>query len=251
MMPGARTQAGRMTLSGRRRVALLACLVPAVAIAQPPACASHPFHAAQPEGAPAEALLVVEIPAGGSIKYEIDAAGLLVVDRFLSMPVAYPANYGSMPRTLAGDGDPLDALVLTRAPLHPGALVRFRPVGVLRMHDRGEEDAKIIGVPVDGVDPTWAAVATIADLPAAERERIEAFFRVYKDLPAGSSQVRLAGWGDAAEARAVIARALQRHRGTWCLRPRRPARGAGLRAGRGRPWIPAGPAPPRSWRSAG
>ncbi len=231
MMPGARTQAGRMTLSGRRRVALLACLVPAVAIAQPPACASHPFHAAQPEGAPAEALLVV--------------------DRFLSMPVAYPANYGSMPRTLAGDGDPLDALVLTRAPLHPGALVRFRPVGVLRMHDRGEEDAKIIGVPVDGVDPTWAAVATIADLPAAERERIEAFFRVYKDLPAGSSQVRLAGWGDAAEARAVIARALQRHRGTWCLRPRRPARGAGLREGRGRPWIPAGPAPPRSWRSAG
>ncbi|HEY1036575.1 MAG TPA: inorganic diphosphatase, partial [Pseudoxanthomonas sp.] len=87
----------------------------------------HPFLAQQPKAAPAEVLLAVEIPAGSFTKYEINDEGLVFVDRFQSMPVAYPANYGSMPRTLAGDGDPLDALVLTREPLHPGVLVKFRP----------------------------------------------------------------------------------------------------------------------------
>ncbi|MES5815458.1 inorganic diphosphatase [Pseudoxanthomonas sp. Soil82] len=170
----------------------------------------HPFLATQPAQAPAEVLLAVEIPAGTSVKYEIGEDGLVFVDRVLSMPVAYPANYGSMPRTLAGDGDPLDALVLTRQPLHPGVLVRFRPVAVLRMTDKGEQDEKIIGVPVDQVDPTYAGIRDLVDLPAIERQRIEAFFRVYKDLPEGGNAVRLAGWGDAAEARARVAESLAR-----------------------------------------
>ena len=173
----------------------------------------HPFHAAQAAKAPDELLLAVEIPAGSFTKYEIGEDGLLHVDRFLSMPMAYPANYGSMPRTLAGDGDPLDALVLTRAPLHPGAVIRFRPVGVLRMVDGGEADEKIIGVPVDKVDASYAGIRDLADLPKAEIDRIEAFFRVYKQLPAGSKTVELHGWGDAAEARRIAAEALQRYLG--------------------------------------
>src|SRR5690606_8674054 len=144
-------------------------------------------------------------------KYEIDEQdGLVYVDRFQSMPVAYPANYGSMPRTLAGDNDPLDALVLTRAPLHPGVLVRFRPIGVLRMTDDGEADEKIIGVPTDKVDPAYAGIRDIGDLPEIERQRIEAFFRVYKDLPQGRNPVQLDGFGDAAEAQALIREALRR-----------------------------------------
>ena len=170
----------------------------------------HPFLAQQPQTAPEEVLLAVEIPAGSSTKYEINDEGLVFVDRFQSMPVAYPANYGSMPRTLAGDGDPLDALVLTREPLHPGVLVMFRPIGVLRMLDDGEHDEKIIGVPTDQVDPTYAGIRDVTDLPAIERQRIEAFFRVYKDLPEGGNAVRLAGWGDAAEARARVAESLAR-----------------------------------------
>jgi inorganic pyrophosphatase len=125
------------------------------------------------------------------------------------MPVAYPANYGSMPRTLAGDGDPLDALVLTRFPIQPGAVVRFRPLGVLRMVDRGQADEKIVGVPSDAVDPSYSALRTLQDLPAMERERIEAFFRVYKQLPAGA-RIELHGWGDAGEARQLIRAAMQR-----------------------------------------
>ena len=189
----------------------LALLVCASAHAQDARRVVHPFDAVQPKEAPEEVLLAVEIPAGSFTKYEIGEDGLLHVDRFLSMPMAYPANYGSMPRTLAGDGDPLDALVLTRAPLHPGVLLRFRPVGVLRMTDRGEADEKIIGVPTDNVDPAYAAIRDIGDLPQAERERIEAFFRVYKDLPAGGNGVRLHGYGDADEAWALIRQAREGH----------------------------------------
>ena len=170
----------------------------------------HPFLAQQPKAAPEEVLLAVEIPAGSFTKYEINDEGLVFVDRFQSMPVAYPANYGSMPRTLAGDGDPLDALVLTREPLHPGVLVKFRPIGVLRMLDDGEHDEKIIGVPTDKVDPTYVGIRDLADLPQIERDRIEAFFRVYKDLPKGRNPVQLNGYGDAKEAKALIRESLER-----------------------------------------
>lgn len=185
-----------------------------LAVAKPPPQAQvrHPFLAKQPDDAPRSAVLAVEIPAGSATKYEIGEDGLVYVDRFVSMPVAYPANYGSLPRTLAGDGDPLDALVLTRAPLHPGVLVRFRPVGVLRMRDGGEQDDKIIGVPVDAVDPSYAEVRDIGDLPTLERARIEAFFRVYKDLPEARGAVALDGFGDAEEARTLVRCALERFR---------------------------------------
>ena len=170
----------------------------------------HPFLAQQPKAAPDEVLLAVEIPAGSFTKYEINDEGLVFVDRFQSMPVAYPANYGSMPRTLAGDGDPLDALVLTREPLHPGVLVKFRPIGVLRMLDDGKHDEKIIGVPTDKIDPTYAGIRDLSDLPEIERQRIEAFFRVYKDLPKGRNPVQLNGYGDAKEAKALIGESLKR-----------------------------------------
>lgn len=170
----------------------------------------HPFLTAQPKEAPEEANLAVEIPAGSFTKYEIKEDGLVHVDRFQSMPVAYPANYGSMPRTLAGDNDPLDALVLTREPLHPGVIVRFRPIGYLKMVDKGEHDEKVIGVPTDKIDPTYANIRDLQDLPLIERQRIEAFFRVYKDLPEGRNPVELSGWGNAAEAKALIRESMQR-----------------------------------------
>jgi len=188
-------------------------LVAVPALAQGPEFVRNPLHVPQPKAAPAEARVMIEIPAGSFTKYETREDGLVFVDRFQSMPVAYPANYGSMPSTLAGDGDPLDALVLTREPLHPGVLIDFRPIGVLRMIDKGEHDEKIIGVPTDKVDPTYADIQDLKDLPEIERQRIEAFFRVYKDLPAGRNTVQLNGWGDAAEARALIAEAVKRGQG--------------------------------------
>ncbi len=188
----------------------LLALLTAAAIAQADPSVRHPFYADQPKQAPDEVVLAVEIPAGSFTKYEINEQGLVYVDRFQSMPVAYPANYGSLPRTLAGDGDPLDALVLTRESLHPGVLIRFRPIGYLKMTDGGEHDEKVIGVPTDKVDPTYAGIRDLSDLPEIERQRIEAFFRVYKDLPGGRNPVQLNGWSNAAEARTLIEESLQR-----------------------------------------
>ena len=196
-----------------RLLPLVLLLGAGIAAAQEPGHVRHPLLAAQPASEADGASLLVEITAGSAIKYEVDADGRLFVDRFLSMPVAYPANYGSMPRTLAGDGDPLDALVLTREPLHPGVLVRFRPIGVLRMVDAGEQDQKIIGVPTDKLDPAYSSIRDIGDLPRAERDRIEAFFRVYKALSEEGNPVRLDGYGDAEEAKALISGALERFTG--------------------------------------
>lgn len=198
------------------RAAAVAGLVAVLVIASIPAIAAraqrvvHPFLVAQPGSVPDQAHLVIEIPAGSAIKYEIGDDGLPHVDRFLSMAMVYPANYGSMPRTLAGDGDPLDALVLTRMPLHPATVIRFRPIGYLRMTDRGESDEKVIGVPADDIDGTYAAIRDIGDLPQMERARIEAFFRVYKALPEGGNTVALDGYADAERARALIRQSMHR-----------------------------------------
>ena len=147
----------------------------------------------------------IEIPAGSNVKYEInDATGEVVVDRFLSTAMAYPANYGTLRGTLAGDGDALDVLVLTRAPIVPGATIRVRPVGVLPMRDGGEEDDKILAVPVESVDATYREIRDITDVPAAERERIAEFFRVYKNLPRNGKTVEVGEWRDATAARAVL-----------------------------------------------
>lgn len=172
---------------------------------------THPFHASQAEDAPNNVHMAVEIPAGSFTKYEINEEGLVFVDRFQSMPVVYPANYGSLSRTLGGDNDPLDGLVLTREPLHPGVLIKFRPIGYLKMIDGGEADEKIIGVPSSDIDPSYDNIKDIDDLPLIERQRIEAFFRVYKQLPEGRKKVELNGYGNAAEARQMIKTALDNY----------------------------------------
>ena len=165
------------------------------------------FDYPQPDDAPDSFHVVNEIPAGSFTKYEINAEnGQLIVDRYVSMPVRYPANYGSITSSAGGDGDPLDALVLTRDSIYPGAVIEVRPIGVLRMVDDGEADDKIIAVPTDAVDPSYADVEGIEDLPAMQTERLNAFFRVYKDLPEGGD-IELNGFGDAGEARDILSRA--------------------------------------------
>ncbi|QMD47980.1 inorganic diphosphatase [Citrobacter freundii] len=162
----------------------------------------------QPENNPEEFYAVTEIPAGGMIKYETDAkTGFIVADRFQSMPVAYPANYGSLTQSLAGDGDPLDVIFYTRVPLAPGTLIKLRAIGVLKMIDGGEKDDKIVAVPASKIDPTYDDIKELSDLPKIEVQRLESFFRVYKDLPEGRKKVELNGFNDAATAKQEIKQA--------------------------------------------
>ena len=146
-------------------------------------------------GDPTDVQVVIEIPAGSFTKYELDAkTGHIFVDRFQSMSVVYPTNYGSIPSTVGPDGDPLDALVITRQPIYPGALIRVRPIGIMKMIDGGDIDDKIVAVPISKLDPTYDEIKTIDDLPAVERARIEQFFAVYKRLPDGRKVVEMKGF---------------------------------------------------------
>lgn len=164
----------------------------------------------QPENNPDEFYALTEIPAGSMIKYETDAkTGFIVADRFQSMPVAYPANYGSITQSLGGDNDPLDVIFYTRAPLAPGTLIKLRPIGVLKMIDGGESDDKIVAVPASKIDPTYDDIQSLDDLPKMETERLEAFFRVYKQLPEGRKKVELTGFNDTAAAKTEISAAYQ------------------------------------------
>ena len=152
--------------------------------------------------------VVIEIPQGSQVKYEIDkASGALVVDRFLFTPMAYPAAYGFIPGTLADDGDPADALVLTPTAVVPGAVIRCRPIGMLQMEDESGQDEKIICVPHDKIHTMFKTVQAVEDLPEITRAAIEHFFTRYKDLEPGK-WVKVTGWADKAAAEAVIVKAI-------------------------------------------
>jgi len=160
---------------------------------------------------PEDVNVIVEVPVGGEpIKYELDKdSGALVVDRFLYTPMRYPGNYGFVPHTLCGDGDPLDVLVANTRALVPGSVINCRPVGVLVMEDELGMDEKLIAVPSSHVTKRYDAVQTVTDLPAITRSQIEHFFQHYKDLEPGK-WVKIARWGDAASAREVILDAIRR-----------------------------------------
>lgn len=152
--------------------------------------------------------VVIEIPQGSQVKYEVDKdSGALVVDRFLFTPMAYPAAYGFIPGTLAADGDPADALVLTPAAVVPGSVIRARPIGMLKMEDESGQDEKIICVPHDKVHPQFTNVHSVDDLPEITKKAITHFFERYKDLEP-NKWVKVTGWADKAEAGKVIMEAL-------------------------------------------
>ena len=155
--------------------------------------------------------VLIEVPIGGEpVKYEFDkASGALFVDRFLHTPMRYPANYGFIPHTLGEDGDPLDALVVARSPVVAGAVVKCRPIGVLKMEDDGGGDEKLLCVPVNSTFPYYANVASYSDMPPIVLQQIEHFFAHYKDLEPGK-WVKLGGWGDVDEAKAIILQGIER-----------------------------------------
>ncbi|WP_097459025.1 inorganic diphosphatase [Mangrovitalea sediminis] len=154
---------------------------------------------------PDDIYVVIEIPANSSpIKYEIDKEmGAVLVDRFMSTPMFYPANYGFIPHTLADDGDPLDVLVVTPYPVIPGSIVRCRPIGMLHMEDEAGEDAKLVAVPHDKLSTLYHEVKEVEDLPLLLREQIKHFFENYKDLEHGK-WVKVRDWDDANAAREAI-----------------------------------------------
>jgi len=125
----------------------------------------------------------IEIPAGSSVKYEVDEdTGELTVDRFLHTAFTYPFNYGYIKDTLGEDGDPVDVVILSSRPVVPGVIMKIEVIGILDMEDEAGPDAKLLAVPTEKIDPFYGAWKEIDDIPQTLLNQIKHFFENYKTL---------------------------------------------------------------------
>lgn len=173
----------------------------------------HPWHDL-PAGKhpPDEITAIVEIPGGSRNKYELDKeSGLFRLDRVLYSAVHYPGDYGFVPRTLSADGDPCDVLVLIREPTFVGCEISVRPIGLLKMLDRGDPDEKILAVPAH--DPFQNEFFDIADIPQHSLKEIEHFFQIYKDLE--GKRVHTVGWEKSDVAMREVTQSMKRYQETY------------------------------------
>jgi inorganic pyrophosphatase len=160
---------------------------------------------------PDEFNVIIEIPSRSDpVKYEVDKeSGAIFVDRFLSPSMHYPCDYGYVPRTLSEDGDPVDVLVVCPFPLVPGAVVRCRPIGMLRMTDESGPDAKILAVPIDKLCRKYRTIKSKDDLDPELLDTIQHFFEHYKDLEEGK-WVKIDGWEGIDTAKAEVVSSVER-----------------------------------------
>lgn len=161
---------------------------------------------------PNEINVIVEIPAySDPVKYEVDKhTGALTVDRFMGTAMQYPCNYGYIPQTLSEDGDPVDVMVITPAPLLSGCVIHCRPVGVLKMIDEAGPDPKLLAVPVSRLTPFYDHIADYNNVRPDTLAKIFHFFQHYKDLEEGK-WVNVEGWGGLDEARREILNSIARY----------------------------------------
>ncbi len=160
---------------------------------------------------PEDINVIIEVSVGGEpIKYEMDKeAGAMYVDRFLYTPMRYPGNYGFVPHTLCGDGDPIDVIVVNQRPIVPGAIMSCRPIGVLLMEDESGQDEKIIAVPTHKLSKRYDNIHDISDLPEITMAQVKHFFEHYKDLEPGK-WVKVTGVGGVDAAKKLIIESIDR-----------------------------------------
>ena len=158
--------------------------------------------------------VVIEIPAESDpVKYEVDKeSGAVFVDRFLTTAMYYPCNYGYVPQTLSGDGDPVDVLVITPYPLLPGVVVPCRALGILKMEDEAGVDGKVLAVPTAKICPQYNHINKLEDLNPLTLETISHFFEHYKDLEKGK-WVKVLGWGGLEDATKEITDGVANYKG--------------------------------------
>ncbi len=169
----------------------------------------HPWHDVTPgEGLPSEFNVIIEIPFGSSVKYELDKeSGLIKLDRILYSAVYYPANYGFIPQTLAEDDDPLDVLVLCQEAVTPLTLIHARAIGLMTMLDAGKKDHKIVAIATQ--DPEFNSYKEAGEMPPHRLTMLRRFFQDYKQLE--GKAVEVDEIDPAADAYPIIEDALARY----------------------------------------
>jgi inorganic pyrophosphatase len=130
--------------------------------------------------------VVIEIPQGSNQKFEINEKTGKFEVNFAFKDLTYPFNYGFIPNTLAEDGDPIDVNVFANKPLKTGDVVKVRPIGIMKMKDRGKQDNKIFAVVIG--DAEFDALQDIKDL--SELQKTE-FLEVYKEIAKQKNKITI------------------------------------------------------------
>jgi len=165
------------------------------------------------KNAPEAFNVIIEIPMNADpVKYEVDKeSGAIFVDRFMSTAMHYPTNYGYVPKTISGDGDPVDVLVITPTPLIPGVVVTCRAIGILKMEDEAGVDSKVLAVPIDKILPIYTHWQAPQDMNPLRLKTIAHFFEHYKDLEEGK-WVKVLGWEGPESAKKEIVEGIENYR---------------------------------------
>lgn len=154
--------------------------------------------------------MVIEVTSGSRDKYEYNLEWeAFVLDRIIPSSVVFPVEYGFVPQTWFDDGDPMDIMALSYAPLTVGCVVKVRVIGALLIEDEKGLDAKILGVLAN--DMRFEGITDIGDINRHQLTEIQEFFETYKRLePHRWAKTR--GWKTAAEAQKIVEYAMEEYR---------------------------------------
>lgn len=149
--------------------------------------------------------VVIETPRGCRNKYAYDEkAKAFRLKKVLPAGAVFPFDFGFLPGTKGGDGDPLDVLVILDEPAFPGCVVECRIIGALKAlqseKEGMERNDRLIGVAV--ASHTYHDIADIGDLNEQVRDEIRHFFISYNEQAGKRFEPK--GWADAVEAESII-----------------------------------------------
>ncbi|NLB76435.1 MAG: inorganic diphosphatase [Crenarchaeota archaeon] len=155
--------------------------------------------------------MVIEVASGSRDKYEYDTTWeAFVLDRIIPSSVVFPVEYGFVPQTWSDDGDPLDIMVLSHAPLTMGCIVKVRVIGALIIEDEAGVDSKILSVLEN--DARFAGCHDIDDVHKHRLVEIQEFFETYKRLEP-HKWVKVKEWKNAHETSEIVKVAMERYGG--------------------------------------
>jgi inorganic pyrophosphatase len=130
--------------------------------------------------------VIIETPQGSRNKFDYDEeAGLFKLGGVLPAGAVFPFDFGFVPSTVGGDGDPLDVLMLMDEPAFTGCLVRVRLLGVVEA-EQTERDGettrndRLVGVAAES--RLHRKVRSLASLSPEVLEEIEHFFVSYNQI---------------------------------------------------------------------
>jgi inorganic pyrophosphatase len=128
--------------------------------------------------------VIVETPKGRRTKFKYDdKSGLFKFDKVVPMGFAFPFDFGFLPSTVGGDGDPLDVVILTDEPTFTGCIILGHLLGVLEAEQSDKEKTarndRLIAIPINAKTHEPAGSCTRLDDKLASS--IEDFFVAYND----------------------------------------------------------------------